>query len=68
MDDRITVASLKEKGWTLDEALDHFIGEVHRPIRAAGKTPVVWQEMVSSRYGSVMTLIIRLWLTVQCLH
>jgi hypothetical protein len=46
MDDAVTAKSLEDKGWTLDQALDNFVAEVHEPIRQAGKTPVVWQEMV----------------------
>lgn len=42
-----TQAALKEKGWTLDDAVNHFTKAVHEPIQAAGKIPVVWQEMVS---------------------
>ncbi|ODN91414.1 hexosaminidase [Cryptococcus wingfieldii CBS 7118] len=41
-----TARDLKNNDWTLDDALDRFTAVTHAPIRAAGKTPVVWQEMV----------------------
>jgi hypothetical protein len=31
---------------TVNEAMDSFHAEIHGPIRAANKTPVVWQEAV----------------------
>ncbi|WVQ81171.1 hypothetical protein IAT38_003293 [Cryptococcus sp. DSM 104549] len=44
--DKHTTASLKANNWSIDDALDHFTAVTHAPIRKAGKTPVVWQEMV----------------------
>jgi hexosaminidase len=56
--DPVTRASLKEKGWTLDQALDAFTSEIHEPIHAARKTPVVWQDMVSA-VGAVINALRR---------
>lgn len=47
MDDAQTVAELRANGWTLDQALDNFVGKVYPAVTGAGKTPVVWQEMAS---------------------
>ncbi|THH03664.1 hypothetical protein EW145_g6103, partial [Phellinidium pouzarii] len=44
--DTETQASLNASGQTLTEALSAFTQESHSAIRALGKTPVVWEEMV----------------------
>jgi hypothetical protein len=31
---------------TVNQAMDSFHAEIHEPIRAAKKTPVVWEEAV----------------------
>ena len=46
LEDEETAAILREKGWTLDDALNHFTKKTHAPILGRSKTPVVWQEMV----------------------
>jgi hexosaminidase len=44
--DMETQKTLKEKGWTLEHALDVFTQKNHAALRAQGKTAVVWEEMV----------------------
>jgi hexosaminidase len=46
MEDEPTVRMLEANQCTLDDALDTFTRDTHRVILNAGKTPVVWQEMV----------------------
>ncbi|OJT06180.1 Beta-hexosaminidase 2 [Trametes pubescens] len=41
-----TQADLKASGRTLEQALDVFTRTTHAAIRAEGKTPAVWEEMV----------------------
>ncbi|KAI0759376.1 N-acetylhexosaminidase [Trametes elegans] len=41
-----TQADLQASGRTLEEALDVFTRATHAAIRAEGKTPAVWEEMV----------------------
>ncbi|CDO72185.1 Glycoside Hydrolase Family 20 protein [Trametes cinnabarina] len=41
-----TQADLKATGRTLEQALDVFTQKTHAAIRAEGKTPAVWEEMV----------------------
>ncbi|KAI0629989.1 N-acetylhexosaminidase [Trametes polyzona] len=41
-----TQADLKAGGRTLEQALDVFTRTTHAAIRAEGKTPAVWEEMV----------------------
>ncbi|WVQ75375.1 hypothetical protein IAR50_004995 [Cryptococcus sp. DSM 104548] len=55
LEDGSTVKDLKSNGWTLDEALDRFTAVTHTPIRASGKTPVVWQEMALN-HGEMASL------------
>ncbi|OXG85443.1 hexosaminidase [Cryptococcus neoformans A2-102-5] len=55
LEDIPTASKLKARGWTLDDALDHFTEKTHAPLRQAGKTPVVWQEMVLS-HGKMPSL------------
>ncbi|KAI0823997.1 N-acetylhexosaminidase [Trametes gibbosa] len=44
--DAETQADLKASGQTLEQALDVFTRATHAAIRAEGKTPAVWEEMV----------------------
>ncbi|EIW52408.1 N-acetylhexosaminidase [Trametes versicolor FP-101664 SS1] len=44
--DAQTQADLKASGRTLEQALDVFTQTTHAAIRAEGKTPAVWEEMV----------------------
>ncbi|KAI0354793.1 N-acetylhexosaminidase [Trametes cingulata] len=44
--DAQTQADLKASGRTLEQALDVFTQATHAAIRAEGKTPAVWEEMV----------------------
>ena len=44
--DAATQADLKASGRTLEQALDVFTQRTHAAIRAEGKTPAVWEEMV----------------------
>lgn len=46
MEDEPTTGILKANNWTLDQALDRFADRTHAALRAARKTPTVWQEMV----------------------
>ncbi|KIR82856.1 hexosaminidase [Cryptococcus gattii E566] len=55
LEDLPTTSALKARGWTLDDALDHFTKKTHAPLRHAGKTPVVWQEMVLN-HGKMSSL------------
>ena len=48
MEDEPTTAVLDANNWTLDQALDNFANRTHAALRAARKTPTVWQEMVRS--------------------
>ncbi|KAG8961610.1 N-acetyl-glucosamine-6-phosphate deacetylase [Tulasnella sp. 419] len=45
-EDPETQAQLKANGQTLDQALDVFTKETHAVVTKAGKSPVVWEEMV----------------------
>ncbi|CAH7681249.1 family 20 glycoside hydrolase [Phakopsora pachyrhizi] len=45
-DDEVTQSSLKSKNQTLNQALNHFVTETHQVLRKAGRTPVVWEEIV----------------------
>lgn len=45
-DDAETQASLNASGQTLDEALNTFLQATHGTLKKAGKTPIVWEEMV----------------------
>ncbi|KAF8479979.1 N-acetylhexosaminidase [Gautieria morchelliformis] len=44
--DNETQAELKASGQTLEQALNTFTQAIHSTLKAAGKTPVVWEEMV----------------------
>ncbi|EJD50624.1 N-acetylhexosaminidase [Auricularia subglabra TFB-10046 SS5] len=44
--DSVTQAALKTKNQTLEQALNAFTQRTHAALAAAGKTPVVWEEMV----------------------
>ncbi|KAF7767959.1 CAZyme family GH20 [Agaricus bisporus var. burnettii] len=44
--DNQTQSDLNASGKTLDEALASFVGATHEVVRGAGKTPVVWEEIV----------------------
>lgn len=46
--DTETQAALKASGKTLEEALSDFTVATHAALRAKGKTPVVWEEMILS--------------------
>ncbi|KAF8526999.1 beta-hexosaminidase [Hysterangium stoloniferum] len=46
MSDNATVAQLTAKGQTLEQALDTFTQGTHGALHKAGKTAVVWEEMV----------------------
>jgi len=48
LEDEETIESLRENGWTLEEALNEFTAKTHQPILGRSKTPLVWQEMVCS--------------------
>ncbi len=45
-DDAVTQADLSASGQTFTQALSSFTESTHKALRAAGKTPVVWEEMV----------------------
>ena len=47
-DDPETQASLNATGKNISQALDSFVTTMHSALRAQGKTPVVWEEMVLS--------------------
>ncbi|EJC98414.1 N-acetylhexosaminidase [Fomitiporia mediterranea MF3/22] len=44
--DEETQQSLSSSGKTIEQALDGFTNVTHKAVRDAGKTPVVWEEMV----------------------
>ena len=44
--DKPTQEALKRRNFTMEDAMNSFTGTVHQPIRAANRTPVVWQEAV----------------------
>ncbi|KAG8730538.1 N-acetyl-glucosamine-6-phosphate deacetylase [Ceratobasidium sp. 414] len=44
--DRSTQNELKEQKIPIDDALDKFTNVTHAAVRSAGRTPVVWEEMV----------------------
>ncbi|KAK0201564.1 beta-hexosaminidase [Desarmillaria ectypa] len=44
--DNVTQADLAARGITITQALDSFTESTHGALRAAGKTPVVWEEML----------------------
>ncbi|TDL19713.1 N-acetylhexosaminidase [Rickenella mellea] len=46
--DAETQSDLKAQGRTFEQALDVFTQATHGAVRASGKTPVVWEEMVLS--------------------
>jgi hexosaminidase len=45
-DDAETQKILKEKGWTIENALDTFTQKNHAELRKQNKTAVVWEEML----------------------
>lgn len=47
-DDAETQMSLNATGMNISQALNNFVGATHSALRAQGKTPVVWEEMVLS--------------------
>lgn len=47
LEDGPTQEKLKENGWSLNDALNAFTERTHKVLLDAGRTPVVWQEMVS---------------------
>ncbi|PIL35144.1 hypothetical protein GSI_02933 [Ganoderma sinense ZZ0214-1] len=53
--DAPTQASLKKAGKTLEQALDSFTQTTHNALKAKGKTPVVWEEMVLSHNVTLST-------------
>jgi hexosaminidase len=44
--DNETQAELHASGMTLEQALDSFTQATHGALKQAGKTPIVWEEMV----------------------
>ncbi|KZT28738.1 glycoside hydrolase family 20 protein [Neolentinus lepideus HHB14362 ss-1] len=44
--DSVTQGTLNKTGQTLEQALDSFTQATHGALAKAGKTPVVWEEMV----------------------
>lgn len=44
--DSETQADLKASGQTFEQALNTFTQATHGALRQAGKTPIVWEEMV----------------------
>ena len=44
--DNQTQAVLKASGQTIEQALNSFTQATHGALRSAGKTPIVWEEMV----------------------
>ena len=46
MDDAPTVAQLNAIGQTLEQAVNTFTQGTHSALHTAGKTAVVWEEMV----------------------
>ncbi|KIJ54483.1 glycoside hydrolase family 20 protein [Sphaerobolus stellatus SS14] len=46
MSDNQTQADLKASGQTLEQALNTFTQATHGALKKAGKTPIVWEEMI----------------------
>ncbi|GAA5879825.1 hypothetical protein JCM8547_005776 [Rhodosporidiobolus lusitaniae] len=46
MEDPVTGGVMNSTGASLDDLLMTFVSGLHETVRAAGKTPVVWEEMV----------------------
>lgn len=44
--DNETQAELRASGQTLEQALNNFTHATHNTLQQAGKTPVVWEEMI----------------------
>ncbi|TFK48766.1 N-acetylhexosaminidase [Heliocybe sulcata] len=44
--DEVTQGTLNKTGKTLEQALDSFTQATHSALAQAGKTPIVWEEMV----------------------
>ena len=42
-DDEQTQQALNSSGQTIDQVLNSFVGETHKTLAGAGKTPVVWE-------------------------
>ncbi|KAL7421213.1 Glucosamine-6-phosphate isomerase (Glucosamine-6-phosphate deaminase) (GNPDA) (GlcN6P deaminase) [Cryptotrichosporon argae] len=64
MDDEPTASALAINGWSLDDALDDFTKRTHATLLEAGRTPVVWQEMVLD-HGAMPSLhkntVVEIW-------
>jgi hexosaminidase len=46
MTDNATVAQLHATGQTLEQALNTFTQATHGAVHKAGKSPIIWEEMV----------------------
>ena len=41
--DTETQKTLKQNGWSFEQALSHFVANAHDAVRSLGKVPVVWE-------------------------
>ncbi|CAK9786847.1 putative beta-hexosaminidase precursor [Cutaneotrichosporon oleaginosum] len=64
-DDGPTQATLKEKGWTLEDALLQFTNRTHAVLLKKGLTPIVWQEMVLDHGDLKLSVdtVVEVWLS-----
>lgn len=44
---------MRRKGWSIEDALDHFTTATHSTVRSLHKIPLVWEEMVSDSHDSL---------------
>lgn len=66
LDDPETQQALQRSGRTLEQALDVFTQSTHGVLRNAGKTPVVWEEMVLSHNVTLSSdTVIMVWISSQ---
>ena len=49
-------ASLVQYNWTFVDALNNFTAITHSALHEAGKTPVVWEEMVDT-FGNITAIV-----------
>lgn len=59
VNDTVTQNYLQKTNTTIDQGLDVFTKETHRTLNEAGKTPVVWQEMVLSHNVTLLNDVSR---------
>ncbi|EPQ54821.1 N-acetylhexosaminidase [Gloeophyllum trabeum ATCC 11539] len=64
--DPVTQATLNATGQTLEQALDTFTQATHGALKEAGKTPIVWEEMVLDHNVTLSNdTIVLVWISSQ---